>query len=400
MEKGLFFPSKNGDRKYKASDFTSYFSQLFSNGVFSNNSENLQVLASKTNGLSVIVQPGFGNINGYLYTLDQPKTILFDISDVAGTAKKAAVVLRLDLNEREISIHTKNTEELTRTKAIYELMLAKIHIPGNGAAITQNMIQDTRGNGNVCGYVSSLIDIDPTTLWQQFEADWERWLEGIKDLVDENQAAKLAIEIQSLKDKILDLDEKKFDKLGGELTGNLTISNPGGPTIIINSTDKELTTMHSYTNYVKNGVRKGWVGYGSRNNDDFSISNESGGNVQFLTTGKGKFLYNFQEIATVSDSGWHLLNSGAGDIHFRVLNGVCYLKGRRKLPNASTAKPALIWSLPAICNPKRHLFLGVAQDAGSRSMKIQINPNGQTFVIGGDFDVNALYSFDEVSWVI
>ncbi|WP_267898257.1 hypothetical protein [Carnobacterium maltaromaticum] len=41
MEQGLFFPSKNGDRKYKASDFTGYFSHLFSNGVFSNNSENL-----------------------------------------------------------------------------------------------------------------------------------------------------------------------------------------------------------------------------------------------------------------------------------------------------------------------------------------------------------------------
>ena len=55
MEQGLFFPSKNGDRKYKASDFTGYFSHLFSNGVFSNNSENLQVLASKTNGLAVVV---------------------------------------------------------------------------------------------------------------------------------------------------------------------------------------------------------------------------------------------------------------------------------------------------------------------------------------------------------
>ena len=61
MEQGLFFPSKNGDRKYKASDFTGYFSHLFSNGVFSNNSENLQVLASKTNGLAVVVRGGYGH---------------------------------------------------------------------------------------------------------------------------------------------------------------------------------------------------------------------------------------------------------------------------------------------------------------------------------------------------
>lgn len=227
MEKGLFFPSKNGDRKYKASDFTGYFSQLFSNGVFSNNSENLQVLASKTNGLAIVVEPGYGNIHGYLYTTDQPKTLLFDISDVAGTAKKAAVVLRLDLNERELSVHVKSTDELTRTKAVYELMLARIHIPGGGAAITQSMIQDTRGDGNLCGYVRSLIDIDPTTLWLQFEADWnewyelkqnetnlnaaelrkylveakaafQKWFENLQEMLDENTAANLQNQLNEL----------------------------------------------------------------------------------------------------------------------------------------------------------------------------------------------------------
>ncbi|SER96433.1 hypothetical protein SAMN04488559_11362 [Isobaculum melis] len=223
----MFFPSKNGDRKYKASDFTGYFSQLFSNGVFSNNSENLQVLASKTNGLSIVVEPGYGNINGYLYASDQPKTLLFDISDVAGTAKKAAVVLRLDLNEREMSVHAKNTDELTRTKAIYELMLARIHLPGDGAAITQSMIQDTRGDGTLCGYVHSLIDIDPTTLWLQFEADWhewyankqhetnintetlkkylveakkefQTWFENLQDMLDENTASNLQNQLNQL----------------------------------------------------------------------------------------------------------------------------------------------------------------------------------------------------------
>lgn len=178
MEQGLFFPSKNGDRKYKASDFTGYFSHLFSNGVFSNNSENLQVLASKTNGLAVVVGAGYGNINGYLYQLTEAKTIVFKVADVSGTAKKGAVVLRMDLNERLMSVETKGTTELTRTNSIYELMLAEVAIPGGGLPITQSMIKDTRGNGDLCGYVSSLIDIDPTTLWLQFEADWKKWYEN------------------------------------------------------------------------------------------------------------------------------------------------------------------------------------------------------------------------------
>ncbi len=199
MEQGLFFPSKNGDRKYKASDFTGYFSHLFSNGVFSNNSENLQVAASKANGLAVVVGAGYGNINGYLYQLTEAKTIVFKVADVSGTAKKGAVVLRMDLNERLMSVETKGTTELTRTNSIYELMLAEVAIPGGGLPITQSMIKDTRGNGELCGYVSSLIDIDPTTLWLQFEADWKKWLEDIKDLIDENEAAKLALAIDELK---------------------------------------------------------------------------------------------------------------------------------------------------------------------------------------------------------
>ncbi|MFS7402997.1 hypothetical protein [Carnobacterium maltaromaticum] len=185
MEQGLFFPSKNGDRKYKASDFTGYFSHLFSNGVFSNNSENLQVLASKTNGLAVVVGAGYGNINGYLYQLTEAKTIVFKVADVSGTAKKGAVVLRMDLNERLMSVETKGTTELTRTNSIYELMLAEVAIPGGGLPITQSMIKDTRGNGDLCGYVSSLIDIDPTTLWLQFEADYSEWLKKMEIKAEE-----------------------------------------------------------------------------------------------------------------------------------------------------------------------------------------------------------------------
>ncbi|MDT2010586.1 glycerophosphodiester phosphodiesterase family protein [Carnobacterium divergens] len=202
MEQGLFFPSKNGDRKYKASDFTGYFSKLFSNGVFSNNSKNLQVIASATNGLSLIVEAGYGNINGYLYQLSEPKTVVFNIADVSGTAKKGSVVLRMDLTERKMTVEAKGTDDLTRNATVYELMLARILIPGNGKPITQGMIQDTRGDGNVCGFVSSLIDIDPTTLWTQFEADWNEWLTEIKGTVGDDAAANLALVVDNLKKSV------------------------------------------------------------------------------------------------------------------------------------------------------------------------------------------------------
>ena len=218
MEQGLFFPSKNGDRKYRASDFTGYFSKLFSNGVFSNNSKNLQVIASATNGLSLIVEAGYGNINGYLYQLSEPKTVVFNIADVSGTAKKGSVVLRMDLTERKMTVEAKGTDDLTRNATVYELMLARILIPGNGKPITQGMIQDTRGDGNVCGFVSSLIDIDPTTLWTQFETDWNEWLTEIKGTVGDDAAANLALEIEKIKNE-------KYSKKGGVIEGNVEIKN-------------------------------------------------------------------------------------------------------------------------------------------------------------------------------
>ncbi|TFJ74403.1 hypothetical protein [Carnobacterium maltaromaticum] len=117
--------------------------------------------------------------------MTEAKTIVFKVADVSGTAKKGAVVLRMDLNERLMSVETKGTTELTRTNSIYELMLAEVAIPGGGLPITQSMIKDTRGNGELCGYVSSLIDIDPTTLWLQFEADYSEWLKKMEIKAEE-----------------------------------------------------------------------------------------------------------------------------------------------------------------------------------------------------------------------
>ncbi|MDT1938650.1 MULTISPECIES: hypothetical protein [Carnobacterium] len=299
MEQGLFFPSKNGDRKYKASDFTGYFSKLFSNGVFSNNSKNLQVIASATNGLSLIVEAGYGNINGYLYQLTEPKTVVFNIADVSGTAKKGSVVLRMDLTERKMTVEVKGTDELTRNATVYELMLARISIPGNGKPITQGMIQDTRGDGNVCGFVSSLIDIDPTTLWTQFEADWNEWLSEIKGTVGDDAAANLALEIEKIK-------KEKYSKKGGIIEGNVEIKNEEtGPSLTIRSINESNFT-NAFMSFYKNTIRKGWIGFTGVIDDTLTISNETGNDINLETTGNGKLHYNGKEVQVDNDTGWKM----------------------------------------------------------------------------------------------
>ena len=82
--KSLFFNSIDGDRKYNANDFTRYFSSILSNGVFLNGSNNFKVSAE--NGMNIIINKGYGNINGNLFFEDSQtrmaRTIL--ASDATG----------------------------------------------------------------------------------------------------------------------------------------------------------------------------------------------------------------------------------------------------------------------------------------------------------------------------
>lgn len=388
MEQGLFFPSKNGDRKYRASDFTGYFSKLFSNGVFRNNSKNLQVIASATNGLSLIVEAGYGNINGYLYQLSEPKTVVFNIADVSGTAKKGSVVLRMDLTERKMTVEAKGTDDLTRNATVYELMLARILIPGNGKSITQGLIQDTRGDGNVCGFVSSLIDIDPTTLWTQFETDWNEWLTEIKGTVGDDAAANLALEIEKIKNE-------KYSKQGGVIEGNVEIKSKAiGSLLTIRSTN-ESNFSNTFMSFYKNSIRKGWFGFGESTNDTLTISNEAGSDINFQTTGNGRLMYKSNEIEVKNDTGW-IYNKG---MYYRIKNSICYLKGLVKLPKASVHAPVQVFTLPEKYIPDNNLFITLHENAGQNTARLQFNGDGGIYVIGND-SATADYSFDSVSWCL
>ncbi|MGX7417665.1 hypothetical protein ACWOFR_02555 [Carnobacterium gallinarum] len=422
MEQGLFFPSKNGDRKYKASDFTGYFAKLFSNGVFSNKSTNLQVLASTTNGLSVIVQSGYGNINGYLYQLTENKTVLFNMSDVTGTAKKAAIVLRMDLNERKMTVEAKGTDILTRNEVIYELMLARISIPGDGKAITQTMIQDTRGDGTVCGYVSSLLDIDPTKLWIQFEADWKKWLAEIKGTVGNDAAANLALAVKDLLDKsatkveLIDLKSKvytkeeitalnknKIDSLNGKAQEALTITGEKGGTILNLRAINTTNLMNTYISFYKIDTRKAWIGFGSSVNDDFTISSETGNNVIIKTTGSGKVLYNNKEVAVVEDTGWIKLETigvvpaSGRSISYRKIGKQVFLRGGGNFP---AEREKVFFTLPADVRPKQEVrFHQVTQDSAVNIFLFRVTTDGKGLILHNSQAKN-IVTLDNISWMV
>lgn len=194
MEKSSFFTSINGDRKYKAEDFASFFGTLISNGVFPNPATNLQVKALN-NDMSVTLTPGKAWINGYMYdntsnlnlTLGYPDGLLSRID---------TIVLRWDLLNREIKTHVKKGEfaeepvalGVTREEGIHELALAHIRVGKNVVKISQADIIDLRMNDEVCGWVIGLLnDVDTSELFAQIQAvinnsasDISKWLEEVK----------------------------------------------------------------------------------------------------------------------------------------------------------------------------------------------------------------------------
>ncbi len=207
MERSGFFNSVNGDRKYKAEDFANYFNKFITNGVFPNPSTNLQVMAG--DGMNVVVKIGSAWINGYVY--DNTTDLILPVDPADGVLNRIdRVVLRYDTINREIKAKIKKgtfasapvAPSLQRDADAFELALADISIAKGIVSISQAYITDTRLNTGLCGIVNSLIQVDTTTLLNQYEAgmqakeaqftqDFNDWFATIQAALDGDTAGNL-----------------------------------------------------------------------------------------------------------------------------------------------------------------------------------------------------------------
>ena len=227
-----FFNSINGDRRYDAKWFAQYFATFIGNGVFPQPSSGLQVMADTQ--MRTIVKAGKGWINGYFIINDSDYILTHDRAD--GVLKRIdRVVMRLDHQDRLINILIKKgafasqpvAPSLQRDGDAYELALADVLINNGATQITQAHITDQRLNKALCGIVHGLVEqVDTTTIFNQYQAwleeykginaaeweawqnqekaDFEAWLDSIKDLLDDNVAAKLAAQITAVDAKVGD----------------------------------------------------------------------------------------------------------------------------------------------------------------------------------------------------
>lgn len=204
-----FFADANGDRVYDDTDFAAYFAAFVSNGVFASSASSMQVLAG-TN-MTVNISPGWGFINGRYAEIDaNGETATIAAAD--GTyARYDYLCLRCDFAQRSFYIYdnagtpsaSPTPPALTRDGSFYDLALAKIYVPQAATAIAQTQITDTRGNSELCGWVTGLIQqINTTSFFAQYEAEWAAFVEQLGDddhvtITTSDTEARAAIREQS-----------------------------------------------------------------------------------------------------------------------------------------------------------------------------------------------------------
>lgn len=144
------------DLKYLAKQFADFFKLFVKNGIFSEPSDQLKI--SPGYGMEVSINSGWAFINGLWYNLDAPKTIPVP-ANTSSSNRTDAVVCRMDLSNRVITtVYARDFSTPTRSGAIYDLVLAQISVPPNITQIQEAYITDTRGDDNLCGYVTNLLE--------------------------------------------------------------------------------------------------------------------------------------------------------------------------------------------------------------------------------------------------
>lgn len=195
-EQYSFFNSKNRDRIYNARHWAEYFYPFFKTGVFNGD---LQVTAN--NNMSVTINPGYAWIDGYMYHLTEPLPINLEMA--SGNKNRIDnIVIRLDRVNRWIKAYAVMGEysgdafskvaappEPQITSTVHEIVIARVNLLAGTTVITQDIIEDTRMEDKICGWVCGTVEeIEFEQIYAQFkefqEAKKAELIEKVNEYTD------------------------------------------------------------------------------------------------------------------------------------------------------------------------------------------------------------------------
>lgn len=165
------------DRAVDSAFLRKVFAAYFSDGVFYNPTNALQVVAGT--GMQVQVNPGICHIQGAMGI--EPNLRTLSLTAAGSQPRIDTVVARLDLSQavRSIELYVKtgtpaaspSAPSLTRDSTIWELGLANVSVGANVGTISQSNITDTRLDISRCGLVAQTIgDLDTSPYFAQLTA--------------------------------------------------------------------------------------------------------------------------------------------------------------------------------------------------------------------------------------
>ncbi len=164
------------DREYDSNDLTDYLKRFFTDGVFMEPSNALQILAAST-GLAVDLQVGAALIKGC--SIETDAAVRFTLGAAHATLPRIdRIVVRWNISDRKMEFALKagtaaatpQAPALTRTEYVHELSLARIYVSAGASTLTQSNITDERLNAEVCGAVVATVQhVDTTTIFNQYQ---------------------------------------------------------------------------------------------------------------------------------------------------------------------------------------------------------------------------------------
>ena len=270
---GLFFDSRNGDRKYNASSMEEWLKPFFVSGVFQSQ---LQVTA--TTGMTVSLAAGYCNILGKVRCFDEAQT--FTLQPASGTTDRVDTIV-IERNDGDRQITTKMitgtpgsgaTARVWNTSSgVYQLVVAEIAVNHGTTAITQSMITDTRMDSSKCGYVCATVtEIDFTQISAQFDAYFDEFKEdSLEDYTEWSTQTKADFE------EWMETEEGAFDTWFDHMKGQLSTDAAGHLQEEIDDQEQRLADIEEMvTNNLYTAAIKDDDGYIVTDDDDTIILGE------------------------------------------------------------------------------------------------------------------------------
>lgn len=194
-----FFNSVNGDRVYNAQQMSAIFEGLITEGVYESVGNKLAV--QPNSGMTVQINTGRGWVGKHWVNNDSAYLETLEAADVTLNRYCAVCIRADDTNAvRDAAPYFKYSDFATtpvkptmeRTDTVTERCLAYIYIKAGATEITAADIEDTRGNTELCGWVTGLIEqLNTTTMFEQWTAIFNNWLSSLQDLINENTETML-----------------------------------------------------------------------------------------------------------------------------------------------------------------------------------------------------------------